>query len=97
MEDADLVQRFSELRTEMRQIGQAVTDLRTVLLGSAGTGVGAGQRTDADIRRVLLEGAKAFSTGMSTSPYRENSDDEQWWRLGWQIAKDAVKANRGGW
>ncbi len=95
MDDAQLQDQISQLRTELRQVAAAVTDLRTVLLGP--TGSATARQSDLDLKRIVQEGARAFSGGLSTSPYRENSQEEAWWRFGWQIAKDSAKAVKGTW
>jgi len=72
-----------------------ITDLRTVLMGSAGTA--SVRDSEFDLKRILKDGARAFLTGLTTSPYHEGSKEEEWWRLGWQLSKEAVKSSKGAW
>jgi hypothetical protein len=83
------------LRTEIGQMRSELRDLRTVLLGA--TGSATAHESLADAKRIIGDGARAYVTGLSTSPHREGSHEESWWRFGWQLAKDAVKGARGDW
>jgi hypothetical protein len=95
MDDTQAQDQISQLRAELRQVAAAVGDMRAVLLGA--TGSATARQSELDVRRIVQEGARAFSGGLSTSPYRESSAEEGWWRFGWQLAKDAVKTVKGGW
>jgi hypothetical protein len=83
------------LKLEMQQLRAEVRDLRTVLLGASGSATS--HDSDVDCKRIIQDGARAYLTGLTTSPHRENSKEEDWWRLGWQLSKDAVKSARREW
>jgi hypothetical protein len=86
---------LATLRTAVSQMHAELRDLRTVLIG--GTGSSAAHESLTDAKRVIGDGARAYVGGLSTSPYREGSKEESWWRFGWQLAKDAIKGSRGEW
>jgi hypothetical protein len=88
-------QDLAEIRNELRQLRTSVDDLRAQLTGKPRA---AGELPALpDLQRLLQEGAKAYIRGLTTSPHREGSPEEVWWRCGWQIAMDAVKNSRGSW
>ncbi len=95
MEASATPQEIAELRNELRQLRTSVDELRASLGGKPRQ---AGELpAPADLQRLLQEGARAYVRGLTTSPHREGSPEETWWRCGWQIAKDAVKDSRGSW
>jgi hypothetical protein len=94
-ENQGLRDELATLRNAVSQMHAELRDLRTVLLGTAGSS--AAHESLADAKRIIGDGARAYVGGLSTSPHREGSKEESWWRFGWQIAKDAVKGSRGEW
>jgi hypothetical protein len=94
-DETALRDQLAALTNEVRQMHALVQDLRTVLLGASGAAPAHDPALDA--KRIIGDGARAYVTGLSTSPHREGSQEEGWWRFGWQLAKDAVKGARGDW
>jgi hypothetical protein len=86
---------LATLRNEVSLMRAELRDLRTVLIGSGGTATA--HDSGADAKRIIGDGARAYVGGLSTSPHREGSKEEAWWRFGWQLAKDAIKGGRGEW
>jgi len=84
-----------QVKNEVQLMSAAIADLRRVLLGA--TGSATTRDSDADFKRIVQDGARAYLTGLTTSPHRESSKEEEWWRFGWQLSKEAVKSARREW